>query len=62
MRRSTTSAVTDRRRLGLLLLVELIVAVALLAHPVGRTAAIGAAAGRIERARRARTAVDVDAR
>ena len=33
MRRFTTSAGTDRPLLGILLLVELIVAVALLAHP-----------------------------
>lgn len=33
MRRSTTSVVTERRRLGLLLLVELTAAVVLVAHP-----------------------------
>jgi hypothetical protein len=37
MRPSTTSVVTDRRRLGLLLLVEMVAAVVLLAHPFTTT-------------------------
>ncbi|MDT5150013.1 MAG: hypothetical protein QOI01_1746, partial [Mycobacterium sp.] len=37
MRRFTTSVVTERPRLGLLLLVELVAAIVLIAHPFGAT-------------------------